>query len=60
MAELDTPHRALRADMVRRLKDIYVKNHFTVRSKKGDRGVKIIGSEDHPKTKEGKKKKQRA
>ena len=56
LAELDTPDKKLRAKMLQRLKDIYVTNYHKVKTHKTNRGVKIIGSEDPPKTKEGKKK----
>ena len=55
MSELDTSDRKLRAEMHKRLKDIYVKNYSKVESKNTDRGIKIIGSEDPPKTQESKK-----
>ena len=55
MAELDTPDKALRADMLRRLKDIYVKNYFKIKTHKTARGVKIIGSGDPPKKEKVKK-----
>ncbi len=48
MAELDTSDKALRADMLRRLKEIYVKKYFLVKSKKGDRGVRIVGANAPP------------
>ena len=48
MSELDTPDRKLRAEMLKRLKDIYVTNYHKVKSQKTSRGVKIIRSEDPP------------
>ena len=55
MSELDTPDKKLRAEMLKRLKDIYVTNYHKVKSQKTSRGVKIIGSEDPPKKEKDKK-----
>jgi hypothetical protein len=43
MSELGTSDKQLRADMLRRLKDIYVMNYHRVKNQ--NRGVRIVGSE---------------
>ena len=56
MSELGTSNKQLRAEMLGRLKDIYVTNYHKVKTQKTNRGVKILGSEEPPKKEKGKKK----
>ncbi len=46
LAELGTPDRKLRAQMIKRLRDIYVTKDYKVKTHRTNRGVKIIGSKD--------------
>ncbi len=51
LAEIGTSNKGAHKDMLERLQDIYIKNYCKVKSKTGDRGVKIIGSEAPQKNK---------